>query len=129
MTIDEIKTAINKDNNLPDDVKSTVKEDLSRWLSAIGELYLLSPNMELYSVGITGYRSLNEHIAITNIFRLHTILGVKLYATKYGDKYVIYCNALGFKFMEIVSEEVYNQIYKLMSDTVSTYNMFHPYQH
>jgi len=130
MGIDDIKQAINKDNKLPDSVKKTAKEDLNRWLSKIGELYQLSPSMELYSVGLGGHmHTVGDFIEITNIFRLHTILDVKLYATKYGDHYMIYCNTLGYKFMELVSEEVYNQIYKSMSDTVSTYDMFHPYSH
>jgi hypothetical protein len=127
VSIDEIKSAINKDNNLPDNIKAVAKADLNRWLAAIGELYLLSPTMEIYSVGLTGYKPLNEYISITNIFRLHTILNIKLYATRYGDKYAIYCNALGFKFMEIVSEELYNQIYKAITDTFEEFDVFHPY--
>lgn len=130
MTIDEIKTAINNDNKLPDDVRNTIKQDLNNWLSKIGELYQLSPAMELYTVGLnSNHHTVGDYIEITNIFRLYTILDVKLYATQYGKGYMICCNALGYKFMELVSEEVYNQIYKSMSDTVSTYNMFHPYQH
>lgn len=130
MSIDDIKQAINKDNKLPDSVKKTVKADLNRWLSKIGELYQLSPSMEFYSVGLNGHHNtIGDFIEITNIFRLHTILNVKLYATKYGNQYMIYCNALGYKFMELVSEEVYNQIYKSMSDIISEYNIFHPYMH
>lgn len=127
MTIDEIKSAITKDNKLPDDLRNTLKQDLNTWLSKLGELYTLSPTMEVYSVGLTGYTPLNEYISITNIFRLHTILGIKLYATKYENNYVIYCNALGYKFMEIVSETVYVQVYKQLAETFAEYDIFHPY--
>ncbi len=130
MTIDEIKAAIAKDNNLPDDVKKTAKEDLNRWLAKIGELYLLCPTMEFYSVGLnSNHHIIGDCIEITNIFRLHTILDIKLYATKYGDKYVIYGNALGYKFMELVAKDVYDQIYRTMTTTVSEFNIFHPYSH
>lgn len=130
MSIDDIKQAINNDNNLPDSVKKTAKDDLNRWLSKIGELYQLNPSMEICSVGLYGYHSaVCDFIAITNIFRLHTLLDVKLYATKYGNHYMIYCNALGYKFMELVTVDVYNQIYKAMSDTFAEYDIFHPYMH
>lgn len=136
MTIEEIKSEISKDNNLPDHVRNMVKSDLNRWLSAIVELYLLSPNMEFYSVGLGGYKPLcesefaiNEYISITNIFRLHTILGIKLFSQKSGEHYVIYCNALGFKFQETISVEMYNQVYKPLTTTISEYDIFHPYSH
>ena len=130
MTINEIKAAISKDNNLPDDVKKTAKEDLNRWLAKIGELYLLSPTMELYSVGLNpNHHIIGDYIEITNIFRLHTILNIKLFATQYEDKYAIYGNALGYKFMELVSKDVYDQIYRAMTTTISEFNIFHPYSH
>lgn len=128
MSIDEIKDAINKDNRLPDDVRLTVKEDLNKWLSKIGELYLLSPTMELYSVGLD-CNVIGQYVCITNIFRLNTILNIKLFATRYGNKYMIFCNALGFSFAEIVSADVYNQVYKNMSELISEYSVFHPYSH
>lgn len=128
MTIEEIKSEINKDNNLPDQVRVIAKSDLNRWLSAIGELYLVSPTMEVYSVGFNSdHHAVGDYIEITNIFRLYTILDVKLYATKYGDNYVIYCNALGYKFMEIVSVDLYKQVYKSITDTVNEFDVFHPY--
>ena len=128
MTIDEIKAAIHKDNNLPDDVKKTAKEDLNRWLAKIGELYLLSPTMEFYSVGLNT-KVIGQYICITNIFRLYSILDIKLFATPYDDKFMIYCNALGFSFAEIVSANVYNAIYKQITSMVSNFDIFYPYKH
>lgn len=128
MTVDEIKSAINKDNKLQEDVKNTLKQDLNNWLSKIGELYLLSPTLEVCSVGISSSASQLNHIKITNIFRLNTLLGIKLYAKKYGDhNYLIYCNALGYPFMEIISDEVYRQVYKDISELISEFDIFHPY--
>ncbi len=128
MSIDDIKQAVNNDNNLPDSVKKTAKDDLNRWLAKIGELYQLNPSMEICSVGLFGYHSaVRDFIAITNIFKLHTLLDVKLYATQYDDKYMIYGNALGYKFMELVSKHVYDQIYKSITDTVDEFDVFHPY--
>lgn len=128
MTINEIKAAITKDTNLPDDLKKTAKADLNRWLSKIGELYLLSPTMELYSVGLDT-KTIGSYICITNIFRLYTILDIKLFATPYDDKFMIYCNALGFSFAEVVSANVYNSIYKRITTVVSNFDIFYPYKH
>lgn len=134
MTINEIKEAINKDNKLPEDVKNILKKDLNTWLSKIGELYLLSPTLEVCSVGLglldPQIRSNISYIPITNIFRLNTILGIKLYAKKYSDtQYIIYCNALGYPFMETVSDELYRQVYKGMSELISEFDIFHPYSY
>lgn len=130
MTIDEIKSAIKDDFNLPEDLKIIAKEDLNKWVTKLGELYLLSPTLEMYSVGLPlKHPATSEYIEITNIFRFHTILGVKLYSKKYGDNYIVYCNTLGYKFKEVVSTEMYNQVYKSLTTTLSEYDIFHPYSH
>ena len=129
MTVDEIKSAITKDNKLPDDLRNTLKQDLNIWLAKIGELYTLNPTMEMCGVSLAKSKIISDHIGITNIFRLHTILGIKLFATKYGENYAIYCNALGYPFIEIISATMYAEVYKSISTLITEVDLFHPYDH
>ena len=52
-----------------------------------------------------------------------------LFATKYGENYAIYCNALGYPFIEIISATMYSEVYKSISTLITEVDLFHPYDH
>ena len=77
--------------------------------------FLLSPNIGNY-----------QYIEIKNVFQLYYILDIPLIAFKFHDDYVVYGIYRGYKFAEIVSEEVYQAIYKDISTFVTTHDIFFP---
>lgn len=81
--------------------------------------FYTSPNLKLL-----------DHIEISNIFQLYYVLNIKLFALKHSiDTYVIYSDSYsGYVFAEIVSDDIYEAIYKDIVTTIHSVDMFKPHR-
>lgn len=81
--------------------------------------FYTSPNLKLL-----------DHIEISNIFQLYYILNIKLFALKHSiDTYVIYSDSYsGYVFAEIVSDDIYEAIYKDIVTTIHSADVFMPHR-
>ena len=136
LTVDQIKGIISSQKanfKIPGNKELAVQEVsslLNKLVKFANDLYVddtftnysevwfyTSPNLKLL-----------DHIEISNIFQLHYVLNIKLFALKHSiDTYVIYSDSYsGYVFAEIVSDDIYEAIYKDIVTTIHSVDMFKP---